>query len=155
MRRNRAPKRPVTPDPRYNNELVSRFINSLMERGKKGAARSIVYDAFDVIKERIKKDPVEVFDGAIQNVSPNVELKARRIGGANYQVPIEVRGERKITLAFRWITEAAYSRKGMPMHLRLANELIEASQKQGIAIKKREDTHRMAEANKAFAHFAW
>ena len=155
MRRNRAQQRPVTPDPRYNNELVGRFINNLMERGKKGAARTIVYDAFDTIKERIKKDPLEVFDLAIKNVSPNVELKARRIGGANYQVPVEVRGERKVALAFRWISDAAYSRKGMPMALRLANELIEASQKQGAAIKKREDTLRMAEANKAFAHFAW
>jgi len=155
MRRNKAQQRPVTPDPRYNNELVGRFINNIMERGKKGAARSIVYDAFDTIKERIKKDPLEIFDLAIKNVSPNVELKARRIGGANYQVPVEVRGERKVALAFRWISDAAASRKGMPMALRLANELIEASQKQGAAIKKREETYRMAEANKAFAHFAW
>jgi small subunit ribosomal protein S7 len=155
MRRNRAVKRPMTPDPRYQNVLVSRLVNMIMERGKKGAARRVVYGAFDTIKERIKKDPVEVFDAAINNVSPNVELKARRVGGANYQIPIEVRGERKMALAMTWIIDAAASKKGMAMSLRLANELIEASQKTGIAMKKREDVHRMAEANKAFAHFAW
>jgi small subunit ribosomal protein S7 len=155
MRRKRAPKRELMPDPRYRNILVSRMINNIMERGKKGAARSVVYGAFDIVKERLKKEPLSVFDMAIANVSPNLELKARRIGGANYQIPIEVRGDRKVALALRWIIEAAYSRKGMPMSLGLANEIIEASQKQGVAMKKREDTHRMAEANKAFAHFAW
>jgi len=155
MRRNRAQKRIVAPDPIYNNVLVARLINSVMERGKKGAARKIVYGAFDVIEERIKKPPLEIFDLAIANVSPNVELKARRVGGANYQVPIEVRGDRKVTLAMRWILAAAKSRKGMPMSLKLANELIEAAEKQGIAMKKREDVHRMAESNKAFSHFAW
>ena len=155
MRRNRATKRPLTPDPVYNNALVSRLINSVMERGKKGAARKIVYAAFDIIKERIKKDPLQVFDQAITNVSPNLELKARRIGGANYQIPIEVNQQRKLALSMRWILEGAASRKGMKRALGLANELIEASQKTGHAMKKREDTHRMAEANKAFAHFAW
>lgn len=155
MRRNRATKRQLLPDPVYNNVLVSRLINNIMERGKKGAARKIVYDSFDIIKERIKKDPLEIFDLAIANVTPNLELKARRIGGANYQIPIEVSSERKVALSMRWILEGARSRKGMKRALGLANELIEASQKQGHAMKKREDTHRMAEANKAFAHFAW
>ncbi|MFO0702892.1 MAG: 30S ribosomal protein S7 [Candidatus Andersenbacteria bacterium] len=155
MRRNSAPHRELIPDPRYQNVLVSRLINTIMHGGKKGAARHVVYDAFDTIKERIKKNPVEVFDAALANVGPNVELKARRVGGANYQIPIEVRGERKVALAMRWIIDAAKSKKGMAMQLRLANELIEASQKTGAAMKKREDTHRMAEANKAFAHFAW
>jgi len=155
MRRNRAIKRPMMPDPRYKNVLVSRLINTIMQRGKKGTARRVVYTAFDTIKDRIKKDPIEVFDAAMANVGPNVELKARRVGGANYQIPIEVRGERKMALAMRWIIDAANAKKGMAMSLRLANELIEASQKTGLAMKKREDTHRMAEANKAFAHFAW
>ncbi len=155
MRRNRAVKRIIAPDPIYNNVLVARLINNIMERGKKGAARKIVYESFDIIKERIKKDPLEIFDLAISNVTPNLELKARRIGGANYQIPIEVSTERKVALSMRWILEGARSRKGMKRALGLANELIEASQKQGHAMKKREDTHRMAEANKAFAHFAW
>jgi small subunit ribosomal protein S7 len=155
MRRNRAPRHQLTPDPRYNNALVARLINNMMERGKKGTAQQLVYDAFDTVKERLKADPLAVFDKAIANVTPNLELKARRIGGANYQIPIEVRGDRKIALALRWLIEGASGRKGMPMALGLANEIIEASQKQGSAIKKREDTHRMAEANKAFAHFAW
>jgi small subunit ribosomal protein S7 len=155
MRRNRAPRHQLTPDPRYNNALVARLINNMMERGKKGTAQQLVYDAFDTVKERLKADPLSVFDKAIANVTPNLELKARRIGGANYQIPIEVRGDRKIALALRWLIEGASGRKGMPMALGLANEIIEASQKQGSAIKKREDTHRMAEANKAFAHFAW
>lgn len=155
MRRNKAQKKEVVPDPRYKSALVSQMINQVMINGKKGAARKVVYGAFDVIKDRLKKDPLKVFDEAMANVSPNVELKARRIGGANYQVPIEVRGDRKVALSMRWMIGAAKSRKGMPLSLRLANELIEASQKQGAAMKKREDTHRMAEANKAFAHFAW
>ncbi len=155
MRRNKAPKRELLPDPKFQNIFVQRFMNQIMERGKSGAARKIVYGSFDIIKERTKKDPLKVFDTAIANVSPNLELKARRVGGANYQVPIEVRGDRKITLAFRWIVGAAKQRKGMPMSLAIANELMEAAEKQGAAIKKREDTHRMAEANKAFAHFAW
>jgi small subunit ribosomal protein S7 len=155
MRRNRAPRHQLLPDPRYNNALVARLINNMMERGKKGTAQQLVYDAFDTVKERLKADPLSVFDKAIANVTPNLELKARRIGGANYQIPIEVRGDRKIALALRWLIEGASGRKGMPMALGLANEIIEASQKQGSAIKKREDTHRMAEANKAFAHFAW
>lgn len=155
MRRNKASKRELAPDPKFKNIMVQRFINQVMERGKSGAARKIVYGSFDIIKERTKKDPLQVFDAAIANVSPNLELKARRVGGANYQIPIEVRGDRKITLAFRWIKSAARDRKGMSMALALANEIMEAAEKQGTAIKKREDTHRMAEANKAFAHFSW
>jgi len=155
MRRKRAQKKELLPDPRFKNLLVARLVNNLMKRGKKSVARKVIYGAFDTIKERLKKDPLKVFDEAIANISPNLELKSRRVGGANYQIPIEVRGDRKVTLAIRWLLAGARGRKGMSMSLGLANEIIEASQKQGSAIKKREDTHRMAEANKAFAHFAW
>lgn len=147
-------KKSWSPDPQYNSLLVGRFINLIMQRGKKSIAQKIVYDAFEIIHKKTGRGGLNVFEQAIKNVSPLMELKGRRIGGANYQVPVPVLGERRVTLAMRWIKEAAIARKGSPMKERLAEELIEASQKKGTAIKKREDTHRMAEANKAFAHFA-
>ncbi|MBU1178347.1 30S ribosomal protein S7 [Patescibacteria group bacterium] len=154
MRKARAIKKPVLPDPKFSNETVAKFINFIMERGKRNAARNIVYGAFEIIYEKTKKDPVETFDLALKNVGPVLEIKGRRIGGANYQIPYEVKGDRKNTLAFRWIVEAARSQKGKSMAIKLANQIMEASQNQGAAIKKKEDTHRMAEANKAFAHYA-
>ncbi len=144
------------PDLKFNSVRVEKFINSVMWDGKKSTARKVVYDAFDLIKEKTKvENPVETFETAIRNVGPQMEIRSRRVGGANYQVPREVRPERKQALAYRWILTAARARKGMPMHERLALELIAASNNEGPAVKKREDTHRMAEANKAFAHFAW
>jgi len=155
MRRKKKEKRIILPDPVYNNVTIAKFINQVMRRGKKTIARKIVYRAFDVIKEKTKKDPLEVFDLAIKNTSPLLEVRPRRIGGATYQVPREVRGERRLTLAMRWIIQAAKSRKGKPMREKLAEELTEAAENRGIAVKKKEDTHRVAEANRAFAHFAW
>ena len=154
-RRKKRENRNIQPDPVYNNVMVSILINHIMERGKKNIARKIVYGAFDIIKEKTQKDPLEVFDRAMQNTSPLLEIKPKRIGGATYQVPTEVRGERKITLAMRWIINAARSKKGKPMKEKLAEELMLAAKNEGSAIKKREDVHRMAEANRAFAHFAW
>ncbi|OGZ35316.1 MAG: 30S ribosomal protein S7 [Candidatus Portnoybacteria bacterium RIFCSPLOWO2_01_FULL_43_11] len=155
MRRKRKIKRQIQSDPKYNNTLVAKFINHIMKEGKKSTAQRVVYGAFENIEKQIKKDPLEIFDQAVKNASPILEVKSRRIGGAHYQVPREVRGERRIALAFRWIIQAAKSKKGKPMSIKLAAELIEASQNQGAAIKKKQDTHRMAEANRAFAHFAW
>jgi small subunit ribosomal protein S7 len=154
-RKKKRKKRELAPDPVYNNVLVSQFINQIMRRGKKTIARKIVYRAFDVIKEKTKKDSLEVFEKALQNASPLLEIKPKRVGGATYQVPREVRGERRITLAMRWIITAAKSKKGKPMGEKLAEELMAAANNEGAAIKKKEDTHRMAEANRAFAHFAW
>jgi len=154
MRRKRKFVRQITPDPKYQNVLVGKFINCLMVGGKKSTAQRVIYDAFDLLAKQ-QKDPLAVFDEAIKNVSPYVEVKSRRIGGANYQVPREVRGERKIMLAIRWLIDAAASRKGMPMSKRLAEEFLAASRNEGAAVKKKLDTHRMAEANKAFAHFSW
>ncbi|MCX6766002.1 MAG: 30S ribosomal protein S7 [Candidatus Moranbacteria bacterium] len=153
-RKKRQFKKKWKPDPRYNNLLVGRFIGYLMMDGKRGAAEKIIYDTFDIIHERTKKGGLNVFEQAIKNVSPLLELKSRRIGGANYQVPIPVAGERRQTLAIRWILNSCWNRKGKKMAEKLADELIDASNKTGAAMKKREDTHRMAEANKAFAHFA-
>ena len=141
-------------DPQYNSILVGRFIGHLMQNGKRTTAEGIVYEAFDIIHERTKKGGLNVFEQAIKNVSPLMELKGRRIGGANYQVPVPVSGDRRITLAMRWVLVAAKARKGQKMAGRLADELLDATNKTGAAMKKREDTHRMAEANKAFAHFA-
>ena len=156
MRRKRSVKRIINPDPKYDNILVAKFINHLMKGGKKSVAQTIIYKSFDIIKKTIKdKDPIDVFDQAIKNVSPFVEVKSRRIGGANYQVPREVKGERKVTLAMRWIINASRNKKGKPMSQKLAEELLEAYKNEGLAIKKKQDMHRMAEANKAFAHFAW
>lgn len=156
MRRRRAPKRQVFPDSKYNDRLVERFINTIMLRGKKSLAQRIVYMAFELLKEGTKKpNELEVFNKAVDNVRPRVELKSRRIGGATYQVPIDVRTERGQAIALRWIRNAARQRKREPMHKRLAAELLDAYQGTGVAVRKREETHRMAEANKAFAHFRW
>lgn len=156
MRRKVKNRNIVNPDIVYNSDKVSKFINYIMWSGKKETARKIVYGAFDVIKEKTgNPNPLEVFDNAVRNAGPLIEVRSRRIGGANYQVPREVRPERRMSLAYRWIIEAARSKKGQPMHERLAEELILASKNEGTAIKKREDTHKMAESNKAFAHFAW
>lgn len=154
-RKNRAEKRKVLPDPKHKSELLTRFINKVLITGKRATAEAIVYGAFDVIQERVKDDGMKVFKKAIENVTPFLEVKSRRIGGANYQVPIEVKNERGQALASRWIIEASRSRGEHTMRDRLANELIEASESRGGAFKKREDTHRMAEANKAFSHFRW
>jgi len=141
---------------KFNSTKVEKFINSVMWDGKKSTARKVVYDAFDIIQEKTKvESPIEIFEEAIRNVGPAMEIRSRRVGGANYQVPREVRPERKQALAYRWILAAARARKGMPMANRLAEEIIAASKNEGPAIKKREDTHKMAESNKAFAHFAW
>ena len=156
MRRKIKNKNIVTPDTKYQSELIARFINVIMWDGKKTTARTIVYNALAEIQKRDEKaDPLAVFETAITNVSPSVEVRSRRVGGANYQVPKEVRTERRRSLAFRWIVAAARHGKGKPMHVKLADELIAASKNEGSAIKKREDVHRMAESNRAFAHLAW
>ncbi len=154
MRGKPAPVRTTTPDPRYKSELLGKFINCVMERGKKSVARGLVYDAFELIKSKSEKDPLPVFEAAVKNVMPVVEVKSRRVGGANYQVPIEVYPRRRQALAFRWIINACAGKKGRPMAAKLAEELLLASENQGDAIKKKMDVHRMAEANRAFAHFA-
>ena len=152
-RRGFVPKRDVLPDPIYNSKLVSKLINSVMYDGKKGVAQKIVYSAFDIVKEKSGKDPLEVYEQAMENIMPVLEVKARRVGGSNYQVPIEVRPERRTALGLRWLTAYARNRSEKTMKERLANEILDASNGQGGAVKKREDTHKMAEANKAFAHF--
>ena len=144
----------IAPDPRYNNVKVAKFINHIMERGKKTVAQKIVYGSFDYIKEKMSTEPRQIFDAALKNVSPILEVKSRRIGGANYQVPLEVNEPRKTTLGMRWLIAAARSQKGRPMHIKLAEEIMSAYKNEGAAIKKKEDTHKMAEANRAFAHFA-
>jgi len=157
-RRAQAPRRPVLPDPRFNSEMLAQFMNMVMESGKKSVAESIVYGAIDTIADRRKipvEQAVEVLEQALDNVKPAVEVKSRRVGGATYQVPVEVRPVRRQTLAMRWVIEAARKRSEKSMAQRLANELMEASENRGTAVKKREDTHRMAEANKAFAHYRW
>jgi len=156
MRRRKAEKRPVTPDICYNSELVARLINAVMERGKKSVAQGIVYDAMITIKERKKDtDPLEVMQQALENVKPRLEVKSRRVGGATYQVPLEVPMERQTAVALRWIVGYARARKGMPMARALAGELLDAFDNTGNAVKKRDDTHKMANANKAFAHYRW
>ena len=147
-------KHEITPDRVYNDIEVAKFINKVMQSGKKSVAQKIVYSAFDLIKGQTKKEPLEVFKTAIENAAPILEVKPKRIGGATYQVPMEVRGERKFMLASRWILEGARGKKGKAMAEKLAQELIDCADNQGLAIKKKQDTHRMAEANKAFAHFA-
>jgi small subunit ribosomal protein S7 len=147
------PKRRV-PDSKYSNELVAMLINYIMKNGKKTIAQKVVYGAFDLIKAKTKKEPIEIFDLALRNVQPVLEVRAKRIGGANYQIPIEVPVKRRNILALRWLLGAAKSRKGKPMGERLALEILDASQRQGGAVKKREDVHKMAEANRAFAHYA-
>ncbi|MBP6908426.1 MAG: 30S ribosomal protein S7 [Candidatus Pacebacteria bacterium] len=156
MRRKVTNRNIVEPDIMYNSQKLGKFINNIMLDGKKETARKAVYKAFDIIKEKTgNPNPLEVFDTAIKNAGPLVEVRSRRIGGANYQVPREVRPERRTALAMRWIINAARGKKGSPIHEKLAEELILASKNEGIAIKKRDDTHKMAESNKAFAHFAW
>lgn len=145
----------MVPDPKFGDPIVSKFINCIMLQGKKSTARSIVYDAFDIIEERAKQNPLEVFHKAMQNVAPLVEVRSRRVGGATYQVPVDVREERRIALAIRWLKTYAKARRDHSMAQRLAAEIMAASRGEGSAVKKREDTHRMAEANKAFAHFKW
>ncbi len=154
-RRGAAPKRDIMPDPVYSSKVLTKLINQVMLDGKKGVAESICYGAFDIIREKTGKDPIEVFEQAMKNVMPILEVKARRVGGANYQVPIEVRPERRQTLAIRWITRYSRERSGRTMRERLADELIDASNNAGASVKRREDTHKMAEANKAFAHYRW
>ncbi|MGQ9677488.1 MAG: 30S ribosomal protein S7 [Chloroflexota bacterium] len=154
-RRARVTKRIVAPDPRYQSRMVAKFINNMMMRGKKSTAQSIVYDAFERIERQLKRPPLEVFEQAIRNVTPTLEVKPRRVGGATYQVPVEIRGDRRAALAFRWLIKTARSRAGKSMAEKLASELIDASHGMGATIKKREDTHKMAEANKAFAHYRW
>jgi small subunit ribosomal protein S7 len=156
MRRKVKNRNIVSPDSVYNSEKVAKFVNCVMERGKKVTARKIVYKSLETIKEKAKtEDPLILFEEALRNVGPTMEVRSRRVGGANYQVPREVRPERRQSLAMRWLIEAARSKKGAPMHEKLADEFIAASKNEGEAVKKRENTHKMAEANKAFAHFAW
>ncbi len=152
-RRREVPKREILPDPKFSNVEVTKFINVLMLSGKKAVAEQIVYDAFDAIKSRSGKDPLEVFTNALSNARPMVEVKSRRVGGANYQVPVEVRPVRRMALAMRWLREAAKKRGEKSMDMRLANELMEATEGRGGAMKRRDEVHRMAEANKAFSHF--
>jgi len=154
-RRGHVPKRKVLPDPIYKSVRLTKLINQIMLDGKKGTSEAIVYGALDTIKEKTGRDPMEVFEEAIKNVMPVLEVKARRVGGANYQVPIEVRPDRRQTLAIRWITNYAQQRGGKSMQDKLANELIDAANNTGSSVKKKEDTHKMAEANKAFAHYRW
>ncbi|MDP3789204.1 MAG: 30S ribosomal protein S7 [Candidatus Omnitrophota bacterium] len=155
MRRRRAEKREVLPDPKHNSIVVTKFINIIMTAGKRSKAEKIVYSAFNILAEKTGKKPLEVFEKAINNARPLVEVKARRVGGATYQVPIEVPQHRSLALAFRWIRDLARARAGKPMEERLADELLDAYNGTGSAVKKREDTHKMAEANKAFSHYRW
>ncbi len=156
MRRRIKNKKVIEPDFTYNSQKLEKFINYVMWSGKKETARKVVYRAFDLMKEKTgNPNPLEVFELAIRNAGPATEVRSKRIGGANYQVPVEVRAERRLALAMRWIRDAARGGKGRPMHIKLADELIAASKNEGSAIKKKDDTHKMAEANKAFAHFAW
>jgi small subunit ribosomal protein S7 len=155
MRRTKPEKREIIPDVRYSNQSVQELINRIMKKGKKSVAMGIVYDAIDIIGEREKRDPVEVFEQALKNAAPILEVKPRRVGGATYQVPVEVRQDRRTSLAIRWILAAARARPGKTMAEKLAAELMDAANNTGAAIRKREETHRMAEANRAFAHYRW
>ncbi len=155
MRKRRAVKRDVLPDPIYNSKVVTKVVNAIMLDGKKGTAQTILYKAFDIIKERTNEDPMAIFEKAMENIKPSLEVKSRRVGGSNYQVPIEVSPARSQALAIRWLVKYARERGGKGMAENLASELIDASNGTGGAVKKREDTHRMAEANKAFAHYRW
>ncbi|MBI2507204.1 MAG: 30S ribosomal protein S7 [Candidatus Niyogibacteria bacterium] len=155
MRRKAKIKTTVEPDYRYGSIVVSKLINQVMRSGKKNVARKIVYDALDLAAQKTKKEPAALLDEAIQNISPSLEVRSRRVGGANYQVPREVRPERRLALAMRWLIKATEAKKGQPTSVKLAEELVLASKNEGAAVKKKEDTHKMAEANRAFAHFAW
>ena len=154
-RRGNVPKREILPDPMYNSVLVTKLVNSIMLDGKKGVAQKVVYGAFDIIAEKTGKDALEVFTAALENIMPTLEVKARRIGGATYQVPIEVRPNRRQTLGLRWLTQYSRARSEKTMKERLAGEILDAANNLGSSVKKREDTHKMAESNKAFAHFRW
>jgi len=154
MRRKRVYKKNHKPDAVYDSIVVGRFINYIMQDGKKSVAEKVVYDAMDIVAEKTKKEPLEVFEKALENVTPEMEVKSKRVGGANYQIPIEVRPDRKFFLASGWIIEAAKAKKGMPMSKRIASEILAASENEGEAVKKKQNVHRMAEANRAFAHFA-
>ena len=155
MRKRRAVKRDVLPDPIYNSKVVTKVVNAIMLDGKKGTAQTILYKAFDIIKERTNEDPMNIFEKAMENIKPALEVKSRRVGGANYQVPVEVKPERAQALAFRWLINYARLRNGHSMAENLANEIIDASNGVGASVKKKDDTHKMAEANKAFAHYKW
>jgi small subunit ribosomal protein S7 len=154
-RRREVPKRKILPDPKYSDRMVGRFTNVIMRDGKKSTAEHIVYGAFEVIEKKTRNDPLAMFRRALDNIRPRVEVKSRRVGGATYQVPIEVRPERANSLAMRWLSSYARSRAGRSMHEKLADEIIDAANERGESVKKREDTHRMAEANKAFSHYRW
>ena len=154
-RRHSADKRDINPDPKYGNVVVSKFMNSIMRAGKKSVAESIVYGAFDIIEGKTKQNPISVFEQALDNVMPSIEVRSRRVGGATYQVPVEVRATRRQALGIRWIISAARERNEKTMTERLSAELLDASNSRGNAVKKREDTHRMAEANRAFSHYRW
>ena len=155
MRKRRATKRDVLADPIYNSKVVTKLVNHIMKDGKKGTAQNIIYDAFDIVKEKTGEEAMVVFEKAMNNIKPALEVKSRRVGGANYQVPVEVKPDRAQALALRWIVNATRSRGGKTMAEKLANELIDASNETGAAVKKKDDTYRMAEANKAFAHYRW
>jgi small subunit ribosomal protein S7 len=154
-RRREVPKRKVTPDPKHGDRVVGRFINIIMKDGKKSTAQGIIYGAFDEIESKMRSDPLAMFRRALENIRPRVEVKSRRVGGATYQVPIEIRPERAASLAMRWLADYSRSRPGKSMREKLANEIIDAANERGESVKKREDTHRMADANKAFAHYRW
>ena len=154
-RRGQAKKRPVKPDYKYNSQLVTRFINKIMLNGKKSVATRIVYDALDIVGERMHKESLEVLEQAVKNATPMVEVKPRRVGGATYQVPVEVRSDRRLSLAIRWLVQAARNRSGKGIATKLAGELMDAAKNTGVTVKRKEDTHKMADANKAFAHYHW
>ena len=155
MRKRRAVKRDVLPDPIYKSKVVTKLINQIMRDGKKGTAQKILYNAFEIIQEKTNEEPMKVFEKAMANIKPALEVKSRRVGGSNYQVPVEVKADRAQALSFRWVTQYARLRRGHSMAENLANEIIDASNGTGASVKKKEDTHRMAEANKAFAHYRW
>jgi len=154
-RRREVPKRPIVPDPKYKDKLVAKFVNQIMQHGKKSTAERALYGSFEIIRDRFKQDPIEVFRQALDNVKPKLEVKSRRVGGATYQVPMEVRPERRMALAMRWLVSHSRKRGEKTMRERLAAELSDAANNRGSAVKKREDTHKMAEANRAFAHYRW
>ena len=155
MRKRRAIKRDVLPDPVYNSKVVTKLVNQIMQDGKKGTAQKILYEAFDIIKEKTGEEPMDVYNKALENIKPALEVKSRRVGGSNYQVPVEVSDDKSQTLALRWLGNNAKIRNGKGMAINLANEIMDAANGTGGAVKKREDTHKMAEANKAFAHYKW
>ena len=154
-RRREVEKRKILPDPKFQDRIVAKFVNNLMRKGKKSTGERIIYGAFDQVEQKLKDDPLKIFKKALDNVKPVVEVKSRRVGGATYQVPVEVRSTRRQTLAMRWVIEAARARSEKSMAFRLAHELMDAAESRGAAVRKREDTHKMAEANKAFAHYRW